>query len=65
MFGTRYVSQKERQPFVFGVPGHPDGHAVKAELADPLAKAADHLKPLLPKRPADGAPIQVAERDRA
>ena len=65
MFGTLYVPQKEREPLVFGVPDHPDGHTVKAELADPFIKAAGHLKPLLPKRPAEAAPIPVAERDRA
>jgi sterol desaturase/sphingolipid hydroxylase (fatty acid hydroxylase superfamily) len=65
MFGTLYVPQKEREPLVFGVPDHPDGHTVKAELADPFVKAAGHLKPLLPKRPAYAAPIPVAERDRA
>jgi hypothetical protein len=34
-------------------------------LADPFVKTAGHLKPLLPKRTADAAPIPVAERDRA
>lgn len=34
MFGTLYVPQKEREPLIFGVAEHAEGHTVKAELAD-------------------------------
>jgi sterol desaturase/sphingolipid hydroxylase (fatty acid hydroxylase superfamily) len=66
MFGTLYVPRKEREPLIFGVPGHSkDAHTVKGELIDPVIKAAGHLKPLLPKRTPDVSPVPVAKRDRA
>jgi sterol desaturase/sphingolipid hydroxylase (fatty acid hydroxylase superfamily) len=63
MFGTLYVPQKEREPLTFGVPDHAkDEHTVRGELIEPVIKAAGHLKPLLPKRAPDVAP--VADRER-
>lgn len=65
MFGTLYVPQKEREPLVFGVSDHRDGHTVKAEFIDPIVKAAGHLKPNWQKQPADVIAVPLADRDRA
>ena len=65
MFGTLYVPEKEREPLVFGFADHPDAHTVKGELVDPLINAACHLKPLLPRRRGELAPLSVSERKQA
>ncbi len=65
MFGTLYVPQKEREPLTFGFADNPDAHTVKGEFIDPIVKAAGHLKPNWPKRPAQPAAVPLAERDRA
>ncbi len=57
MFGTLYIPAKEREPLVFGFADHPDAHTVKGELVDPLINAASHLKPLLPRRRRELAPV--------
>jgi len=65
MFGTLFVPTKEREPLVFGFADHPHAHTLKGELVDPIIKAAGHLKPLWPKRPAEIAAVTLADRDRA
>lgn len=50
MFGTLYVPAKEREPIVFGVPGHVDAHTLKAELVEPLASAGRRLFGRVPER---------------
>jgi hypothetical protein len=65
MFGTLYVPQKEREPLIFGVAEHAEGHIPQARADGSVVKPAGHFKPLLPKRPADVAPTPLAERDRA
>jgi sterol desaturase/sphingolipid hydroxylase (fatty acid hydroxylase superfamily) len=50
MFGTLYVPAKQREPIVFGVPGHVDAHTVKAELVEPFRNAARRLLGRVPKR---------------
>jgi len=62
MFGTLYVPAKEREPLTFGFPDHADAHTVKGELVDPLIHAAAHLKPLLPRRRGELAPLPLSER---
>jgi sterol desaturase/sphingolipid hydroxylase (fatty acid hydroxylase superfamily) len=50
MFGTLYVPAKEREPIVFGVPGHVDAHTVKGELVAPLVSAGRRLFGRVPER---------------
>ena len=50
MFGTLYVPAKEREPIVFGVPGHVDAHTVKAELVEPFTNAGRRLFGRVPER---------------
>jgi sterol desaturase/sphingolipid hydroxylase (fatty acid hydroxylase superfamily) len=65
MFGTLYVPQKAREPLTFGFADHPNAHTVQGELVEPLINAAAHLRPLLPKRRGELAPVLVTERKQA